>query len=219
MKQESVNEMAVTLLNKPTWSDLEYYAVVILLVLILASLLAFFKALHSEKAKYSAIKSSLDTIRRQSEVTAKATETIKNDLEYKSWNRKEVLQVRRKKLEEYVLLIMCLPDVLHKEMEGKFFGKDHYYDEQLWHKAQLIQKLYFPELDKEHNELRKSFAAYKRWLGNGMAEVIEKRKSGIVNTSVSEAHMEKYSSLLVSLNNSALQIENKAREMSHEFHT
>jgi hypothetical protein len=152
-------------------------------------------------------------------VTAKATETIKNDLEYKSWNRKEVLQVRRAKLEEYVLLIMCLPDVLHKEMEEKFFGKDHSYDEQLWHKAQLIQKLYFPELDKEHNELRGSFAEYKRWLGNGMTEVVEQRKNGNVNASVSEEHMGKYSSLLVSLNNSALEIENKAREMSQEFHT
>ena len=162
MKQEPVNEMAVTLLNKPTWSDLEYYIVVILLVLILASLLAFFKTLYSEKAKYSAIKSSLDTIKLQSEVTAKTTETIKNDLEYKSWNRKEVLQVRRAKLEEYVLLIMCLSDALHKEMEKKLFGKDHSYDEQLWHKSQLIQKLYFPELDKEHNELQKSVADYKR---------------------------------------------------------
>ena len=63
MKEEFVNEMAVTLLNKPTWNDLEYYVVVILLVLILASLLAFFKTLYSEKAKYSAIKSSLDTIK------------------------------------------------------------------------------------------------------------------------------------------------------------
>ncbi|MDF4949883.1 hypothetical protein P3580_14665 [Vibrio parahaemolyticus] len=219
MKQESVNEMAITLLNKPTWSDLEYYVVVILLVLILASLLAFFKALYSEKAKYSAIKSSLDTIQLQSEVTAKTTETIKNDLEYKSWNRKEILQVRRAKLEEYVLLIMCLSDVLHKEMEEKFFGKDHSYDEQLWHKAQLIQKLYFPELDKEHNELQKSLADYKRWLVNGMMEVVEKRKNGNVNASVSEEHMDKYSSLLDSLNNSTLEIENKARKMSQEFHT
>ncbi|EHZ2575542.1 hypothetical protein Q5V20_004351 [Vibrio parahaemolyticus] len=219
MKEESVTEMAATLLDNPTWSDLEYYVVVILLVLILGSLLAFFKALYSEKAKYLAIQSSLDTIKLQTEVTAKTTETIKNDLEYKSWNRKEILQVRRTKLEEYVLLIMCLSDVLHKEMEKNFFGKDHSYDEQIWHKAQLIQKLYFPELEDEHNELRKSFADYKRWLGNGMTEVIAKRKNGNVNASVSEEHMAKYSSLLTSLNNSTLEIESKAREMSREFHT
>ncbi|EMF8900955.1 hypothetical protein [Vibrio owensii] len=219
MKEESVTEMAATLLDNPTWSDLEYYVVVILLVLILGSLLAFFKALYSEKAKYLAIQSSLDTIKLQTEITAKTTETIKNDLEYKSWNRKEILQVRRTKLEEYVLLIMCLSDVLHKEMEKNFFGKDHSYDEQIWHKAQLIQKLYFPELEDEHNELRKSFADYKRWLGNGMTEVIAKRKSGNVNASVSEEHLDKYSSLLTSLNNSTLEIESKAREMSREFHT
>ncbi|PML56381.1 hypothetical protein [Vibrio lentus] len=219
MNEDTVNKLAQALLDQTVWSELEYYVVVILLALILASLVAFFKTLYSEKAKFSAIESSLNTIKVQTELTASVTEKIRTDLEFQSWNKKEISQIRRSKLEQYMLLVMGLTDSFHKEVEVRFFNQSHEYDDQVWNKAQLIQNLYFPGLDDEHNELRKSIAKYKTWLAEGLSEIGANRQKGISNTQVSEVHMEEYTDILTNINNAVLVIQVKARIMSKELHT
>ncbi|MFV8453271.1 hypothetical protein ACNO65_24910 [Vibrio campbellii] len=219
MKEQTVGELTNTLINQPSWSDIEFYLIAILLTLILCSLLAFFKTLYSEKAKFAAIESSLSAIKAQTELTASVTETIKCDLEYQSWNRKEISQIRRAKLEEYVLLIISLSDTFHKEMEVRFFSQGHEYDDQVWHRAQLIQNLYFPELDNEHNELRKAVGQFKSWMGSGLSEIVAQHQKGVTNAQVSKEHMAHYTELLNLINNAVLPLEVKARSMSKEFHT
>ncbi|WP_234495873.1 hypothetical protein [Vibrio maritimus] len=219
MKENSVNEMAATLLNKPAWSDLEYYVVVILLVLILGSLLAFFKALYSEKAKFSAIKSSLDTIKLQTELTANVTETIKNDLEYKSWNRKEILQVRRTKLEEYFLLMSALNNALNSELLHKLFGAEANYDPQCYDKANMIQALYLPELASEHHEVSKAVHDFTSWIAEGLFIKAELASKGVQNPMPTKEYMEKQPELIAALVKPIANVLLKSRELAKELNT
>ncbi len=217
MKEESVNEMAATLLIKPTWNDLEYYVVVILLVLILGSLLAFFKTLYSEKAKYSAIKSSLDTIKLQTEVTAKTTETIKNDLEYKSWNRKEIVQVRRAKLEEYFLLMSNLNNALNSELLHKLFDAEVNYDQHCYDKANMIQSLYLPELVSEHHEVAKAVHDFTSWIAEGLFIKAEQASKGVQNPAPTKEFMQKQPELISALVTPIANALNKSRELAKEL--
>ncbi|MEZ8547373.1 hypothetical protein [Vibrio sp. T3Y01] len=219
MKEESVTKMADTLLNQPTLSNLEYNVVVILLVLIFGSILAFFKTLYSEKAKYSAIKSSLDTINLQTELTAKTTEKIKNDLEYKSWNRKEIVLVRRVKLEEYFLLMSSLENALDSEFIHKFFDAEVNYDHQCYDKANMIQSLYLPELVNEHHEVAKAVHEFTCWISEGLSIKAELISKGVQNPAPTKEFMqmkpELNSELVIAIENAL----KKSKELAKALNT
>lgn len=219
MKDDSVNKLATTLLNQPSWSDIEYYVVVILLLLILVSILAFFKTLYSEKAKFAAIKSSLETIKEQTEITANVTEKIKNDIEYKSWNKKEILQLRRAKLEEYFLLISALNNALNNEMLNKLFDADFAYDPQCYDKANMIQCLYLPELAQEHNEVTKAVHNFTSWIADGLFIKAELASQGVQNPKPTKEFMQKQSELISALVQPISNVLLKSRELAKELNT
>jgi len=219
MKEESVNKMAATLLSQPSWSDIEYYVVVILLVLILGSTLAFFKTLYSEKAKFVAMKSSLDAIREQTELTANVTEKIRDDIEYKSWNKKEMLQLRRVKLEEYFLLISALNNALNNEMLNSLFDADFAYDPQCYDKANMIQALYLPELAQEHNEVSKAVRNFTSWVAEGLFIKADLASQGVHNPKPTKEFMQKQPELLSELVQPISDVLLKSRELAQQLNT
>lgn len=219
MNEDSVNTMAKTLLNQPTLSDIEYYAVVILLVLILGSLIAFFKTLYSEKAKFSAMKASLDAIREQTELTASVSETIKNDLEYQSWDRKEKLQIRRVKLEEYFLLVGALNNNLNNEMLVKLFDHQVTYDPQCYDRANMIQSLYFPELDEVHKELTNAVLNYQEWVSDGLFQKAKLASQGVDTPMPTKEFMAKQPELLAELVNPTQKTLSKVKSLAAKLNT
>lgn len=219
MKEESLNKMAATLLSQPSWSDIEYYVVVILLVLILGSILAFFKTLYAEKAKFAAMKSSLDAIREQTELTANITEKIRNDIEYKSWNKKELLQLRRAKLEEYFLLMSSLNNALNNEMLNSLFDADFACNPQCYDKANMIQALYLPELAQEHNEVSNAVRNFTSWVAEGLLIKAELASQGVQYPKPTKEFMQKQPELLLELVQSISGVLLKSRELAQQLNT
>ena len=217
--KESVNKMAATLLSQPSWSEIEYYAVVILLVLILGSILAFFKTLYSEKAKFAAMRSSLDAIKEQTELTANITEKIKNDIEYNSWNKKEMLQIRRSKLEEYFLLISTLNNALNNEMLNSLFDADIKYDPHCYYKANMIQALYLPELAQEHNEVSRAVKNFTSWVAEGLFIKAKLASQGVQNPKPTKEFMQKQPELLRDLVQPISDVLLKSRELAQQLNT
>jgi hypothetical protein len=205
---ENINTPIVTqsIIDQTFMEDWLFYLVFFLLSLLGSFFGAFISSYGKEKAKYAAIEASLESIKKQVSETTKISEKIKSEIELDSWRTKEREARRRGKLEDYITTIYLANRNVHLEMQNKLFAKGNDYDEGAWHKADMLQALYFPELSDEHNQFRVALIAYQTWLSEGMKEI----SSGDMK-SASREHMDSYSEILLSFNPALLAIDEKAK--------
>lgn len=108
----------------------------------------------SEKAKFSAIESSLEVIINQTN----ATEGVKTKLDHNNWRSKELELLKRKKIDEYYSALLSFGNsIIYRE-------ESHTLDLKHLETSIMIQHLYLPELDKEHGSILSNSTKYMEWL-------------------------------------------------------
>ena len=219
MKEEYINKIVQALLNETILDEWYFYLLLFAVSLLGASFGSFIKSFWSEKAKYSAIESSLDTIKKQVSETTKTTEKIKQDIELNIWRKKDREMLKREKVEEYFSLILLSTETFHAEMENRLFNKDNKYDKQVYNKADLIQALYLPELAGVHNEFRKVFVEFRYWLSSCMEDIYERRKLGEVNITAKPELLDQYGEVIRKFNPVIIDITEKAKEVANQINT
>ncbi|HHQ6722176.1 TPA: hypothetical protein ACSTNG_001934 [Serratia fonticola] len=181
-----------------TGSDIaEALVYIIMLLLLLVSILigGYLKSYVREKGKNYASKEDVEKIVEQIKITTKATETIKTSIEHGVWRKKEIENVRRKKLEEYLLLLGQLHGEISNEVDDKFYGIKKEYNPNFYSIVRGIRILYFPELEQVSIGLTKAISAYKEWLVTGF-EIKRDVIRGINRQSELDTHLLGYGDVL-----------------------
>lgn len=215
----NVEDLAQSILDKTFIDDWYFYLILFCLSLLGAFFGAFLRGYGKEKAKYSAIESSLETIRKQVSETTKVSEEIKRDIELQVWRAKERQALRREKLEAYITTIYLVRDNNHLKMQNSLLKGNRSFDEAAWNKANMLQKLYFPELSTEHNQFRKAQVAFEQWLAEAMKANLSQMEQGNAFPMPDEEHMRLYSEIQQNFNPALLAIDEKAEKIASELIT
>jgi len=219
MNATDVENIAQLILDQTIVDDWYFYAILLGVSILGAFFGSFIRGYGNEKAKYSAIESSLETIKKQVSETTKVSEEIKKDIELQIWKAKEKQSLKREKLEEYVTTIYLVRDNNHLKMENKIFNSNNAFDDHTWNKANMLQKLYFPELLVEHNEFRKAQVSFDKWLTDGMQIKVSQMKAGNTPQIPDKDHMELYSEIQNNFNPALMAIDEKAEKIASELIT
>lgn len=190
MTDAQVKQVIDALLNSTFLDDWYLYLILFLVSLLGGFAGSFIRSYGSEKSKYAAIETSLNTIKKQVKITTETSEGIKHALEIDNWRKKEIEKNKRKKLEEYYSLICLIEENQHTEMTNHYFEKTSPYDSQVLNKATLIQSLYFPEIKGTHLDLIAAVGNYRHWMNRGLFLMAEAINKGQLHQSPSTEHME-----------------------------
>jgi hypothetical protein len=115
---------------------------------------AFTTSFLTEKARLSAIESSLEVIQKQT----KMTEEVKTNLDYDNWKNKDLDVTKRQKLEEYYSALSSFQNKLIFNLKDE----TDYLKE--LERADLIQSFYLGELDQEQFKIMGAAIQYMDWV-------------------------------------------------------
>jgi hypothetical protein len=141
--------------------------------------------------------------------STEATEQIKNDIEHQIWRRQQIEELRRKKLEEFLVHIYVVKEQFLREVNNLYFGTTGDVDIFANNKAIMIRLLYFPELAIDHGNFLQAYMSFRQWIGDGMTE----NASG----GISQEHRNKLAQRISSLESAISRIELKAAEMANNW--
>lgn len=203
MNEEIIREIALTVVNETLLKNWYFYLIMLAIGFLGAYFGAYIKGYAKEKAKHRAITSDLTEIKNQLQETTKVTEKIKNDLEHEVWRKKTVESTKREKLEQYFNLIYAGKESLHEQMISAFFHGEETYDKHAINKADILQKLYFPELSKEHSVFQQAVGKYYSWIAKGRQEIVDQMKDGATKPTPSKEHLALQSEIQNNTNDAA----------------
>jgi len=181
------------------------------------SVKSYSKGYGAEAGKIDANTKKLDEIQSQLAQSVEISESIKRDIEHGAWRDRELELLKREKLEQYLLNYYEAIENLSRKMRENFFYDETPYDKSCEAKLSMLQKLYLPELDQEHREYLIVSANFGEWIGDGLKELVEKRRLGDPKPVISSEHMDKYTELLEKANAATLLVEAKAKEIGRSI--
>lgn len=217
MNTEIIREIALTIVNEALLKNWLFYALFLIVGFLGAYFGSYIKSYAHEKAKNSAIKSDLDAIKLQLKETTQVTEKIKSDLEHAVWRKKTIESTKREKLEEYFNLIYAGNEALHEQMLSAFFYEEETYDKHALYKADILQKLYFPELSKHHKVFQKATAEYLQWITKGKKEIVAQMENGVKKPTPNREHMALQPEVLNLINTSIIQLTEAGKEIAESL--
>lgn len=212
-------ELALEILNESIIENWYFYLLFFFISVIGSYLGALLKGTGAEKGKYLAIESSLQTIEKQVAITTQTSESIKTTIEHDFWRKKELEVIKREKLEQYFLHISALNNSLNNEMLDRLFNAKVDYDPLCFDKANMIQSLYLPELQKEHLEVSKVVHGFTSWVSDGMFMLAEQSSKGVKEPMPTPEFMKKQPILLGALNKPISNALLKTREVAQSINT
>lgn len=189
MTEELIRQIASEIVNESIIKNWYFYVLFLTVGFLGSYGGSYVKGYASEKSKNKAISSDLEDIKKQLKETTKITEQIKTDIEHSMWRKKAIEAVKREKLEEYFTFIYSGKEALHDQMLVAFFRDERSVDRHALNKADIIQKLYFPELVEAHQEFRMATSSYLSWIAAGQSYVAAQMKLGKVHPTPTDEHM------------------------------
>jgi len=219
MNSTDIKNLAEIILDQTFVDDWYFYLIFFALAILGSFLGSYIRGYGAEKAKYSAIESSLSTIEKKVALTTEISEKIRSDIEIQVWKTKERQAIKREKLEDYMTTIYLVKDNTHLAMENKLLDAENSLNEHYWNKANMLQTLYLPELRGEHNEFRIAYVSFSKWLIEGMKRKQEEIKKGTGFPFPDREYMDSYSEVLEKFNPALLAIDEKASELAEALNT
>ncbi len=216
MTDVQVQQVVKSLLDA-TFLDDWYFYVILFSVSLLGGLIgAYIKSYGSEKAKYAAIESSLNTIKKQVQATTETSENIKIALDHDNWRKKELELNKRNKIEEYYTLVLIIHETLQDEMMHIYYKDEPKFDHQTYNKATVIQALHLPELQMEHLALALAVTDFKTWMYNGRKIANNQKKIGLPATPT-KGHMKNQSALIQKVGTERLKVLDKIQDIAKKL--
>jgi hypothetical protein len=154
MKDENTQKNIIQQPSTSPLKGLRFSAMMFLISAIGAGTGAFTTSFLTEKARLSAIESSLEVIQKQT----KMTEEVKTNLDYDNWKNKDLDVTKRQKLEEYYSALSSFQNKLIFNLKDE----TDYLKE--LERADLIQSFYLGELDQEQFKIMGAAIQYMDWV-------------------------------------------------------
>ena len=194
------------------------FYIILLCIVIIGSYLGNYLGEYAKnRAKQYATKADLDEILEQLKISTEITAKVKAEIEHGAWRTKELENLKREKLEQYLICHYEAIESFTKKMQRDFFYNEVPFDDSCFAKLSMIQNLYLPEIDNEHKQYLKVSAKFFLWLANGQTELAEKMRKGENKPVISQEHMSNYKTLLSELNATTLIIESKMKEIGRNI--
>jgi hypothetical protein len=175
-------------------------AMVFLISAIGAGIWAFTTSFLTEKARLSAIESSLEIIQKQTKVI----EEVKTNLDYDNWKNKDLDVTKRKNLEEYYSALSSFQNKLVFNLKN---GTD---DLKEFERADLIQSFYLDELAQEQSKIMDAAIQYMKWVAINY---------GLKSKESDEAHIKKGNELKEILSISIIKSKVKTAGIAQKMNT
>lgn len=172
-----IKDLAEYILTGDDFTDFLVYSVMLLLLVVAILIGGFLKSYASEKGKNYASKEDVEKLVEQIKITTEATETIKTSIEHGVWRKKEIENIRRKKLEEYLFLLGNLHNEISKEVDDRLYGIKKEYNPDFYSIITGVRVLYFPELEQVSIGLTQAVSEYKNWMITGF----KMRHDGVID--------------------------------------
>ena len=210
-------EMAEAIVSNAVVMDWKIYLAFFAVSIIGSFVGAYLKSYGMEKAKNKAIQSDIKIIKEQLSETTLLTEGIRNDIEHSVWRKKELEILRRTKLEEYLFLLYTGNESLHDRVMANYSNSKETHNPLILNKADVLQKLYFPELADLHDDFNRNVAKLLKWMADGEELKGKAISAGIPQRGPGLDHMEAYQDLLFGITRSISEITKKGKEMADQL--
>ena len=148
-----IKEIARLIAQAQFVESLPYYITLIALVLIGAASAAYCGAFFKMRGEADARRRDREQILKELKITTDAVETIQKEIRFDDWNKKEYLQVRRKKLEELLEAVFELEAWIDRGRDHYLFNGENPGNDRPISTVRTLQGLYFPELLSEITKL------------------------------------------------------------------
>jgi hypothetical protein len=154
MTDKQLQKSNILLSSAPPLKYLKLSAFMALISALSAAIGSFSTTYISEKAKFSAIESSLEVIINQTS----ATESVKTKFDHGNWRNKELELLKRKKIDEYYSALLSFGNAIIYREDSETLDLKHL------ETSIMIQHLYLPELTKEHRNILTNSTRYMKWI-------------------------------------------------------
>lgn len=119
---------------------------------VVAGIAGYVGAFLKKDAEIKALSKNITELKNQQVVLTSATAQVQHDIEHQVWKKQELHQLKRQVLEEYYECIDKLPHYL-VEQYSYLTSQQKETPKDLYNRASLLQQLYLPELQDQHNRL------------------------------------------------------------------
>ncbi|WP_375279128.1 hypothetical protein [Alteromonas australica] len=157
------------------------------------TLKSYANSFGSEYGKIEALTNKLSEVSKQQETLTKITETVKHDIEHKSWTLKEEISLKPKKLEEFVIEYMKDQDNRHLHRDRVFNDQHERLDQSTHIRLKMLIYLYLPELQSEYTRYERAYRQFLKWSADSRALSIASTRSQ--KTKVKESIKKSYGNL------------------------
>lgn len=148
---------------------------------VVAGIAGYVGAYLKKDAEIKALSKNITELKNQQVILTDATEKVRKDIEHQVWKKQELHQLKRKKIEQYFVLLEQSRNDMYAKVNHDYFGLAEYEGNQnAFEKACMIQNLYLPEILIQHAKLLKVYNDFTQWIANIMRNKVDK---GYVNDS------------------------------------
>lgn len=183
MNSEFLQDFTKDILEGTVQDNLAFYLITIAVAIVVTYIIASVKATAKEKAKtseiqnqedakFKAIDANLEVIKAQVSTSVSVSESIKSKINYEDWLQKDLITLKREKIEAYYLSVNKVVDLVDKsasrlieiEVNTGALCVDAFSE------CEMLQALYFPELEK-----------FNKRFGNDVLQYVRARHAGTTN--------------------------------------
>jgi hypothetical protein len=219
MSPEIIEKLALEIVSQSFLGNWLFYFLLISLSVVASALSAFGTSYFSTRGANRANKADIEEIKHTLRETTEIAERIKVDLSHVSTRKHAIEQLKREKLELYLLSVIRGSEQLSEEAKHHFFGSPLTSQERHTDVASMIQRLYFPELGPVHAVYLAAIGKFRRWIGDGMQAMLDLRSPENPKPKVPDSHLDQYSSIMKEVNAALLAIEAASKSVAERLNS
>lgn len=200
MEPSLLKQIAEEIAQQTFLANLPYLATLLALAIVFAAAAAYGASYLSRRGQQAATRADFAELQRQLESTTKLTESVKVQVQAVSARMTKVEDIKREKLERYLLLAYSVSDYHMSFMAHHYFMKEAPSGQSPILEAGMLQELYLPEIKEAHGRFSNAAASLQLWTAKGMQMQVDQLKSGVTKGPPPAEHMKEYEVLVKALN-------------------
>ena len=213
MDKTIITELVKDIINNEVFMNWKSYLILLSVIVIGNFFSNFLKSYSTKRGEHLATRADLDEIIKQQKILTETTETIRNEIQHSLWKKKELITIKRQKLEELLTLVYDQQEWIDQEQGHILFHVEENFKSEPINRIYMISRLYFPEIVPSTLILKAVNLKYSKWLLDGQKEILEKQRAGEQICTSSDQHREKYTEVRTALIDAVSKIEDACSEL------
>lgn len=214
MSPEQVKLIAEELLRQSFIENWIWYALLVAVSGLIGAVSSFGTAYLVRRGELAATKTAFIDLQNQLAASTRLSEGIKTELKSLSERVLRIEDLKRQKLERYLLLVYGVQDYETQLMFSQFYAKQAPDGPSPMYEVNVIQSLYLPELDGPHKQFSDAIVAFRNWVSEGMKIQLEIKRSTGAASAPGPEHMSQFEQLSNASNNALSVVRGEAKKLA-----